>query len=222
MAITKRVSGALATAAAAIALIGLSATPAMASTTLTATVKGGGSITAVASKTVLSNGTGAKKVSVTCATKGKTDASKASGSITNGTHKGASPLAVGTTTALSFGNCTGPVGTVTTKVETSKFKISVDSKTTGSGDTDGIVGPVTVKVSMTGCSFIVKGSAPGYYDNANHTLHVTASLPTKALSSAQLTVSGVSGCFGLVANGDHPSYTSTYTVSRKITIKVTT
>lgn len=221
MAITRRVGGMLATAAAVVAVVGLSATPAMASTTLTATVKGGGSITAVASKTVLSNGSGAKKVSVTCTTKGKTDASKARGSIGSGKHKGASPLAVGTTTGLSFGNCSGPLGKVTAKVETKKFKISVDSKTTRKGDTDGIVGSVTVKVSMTGCSFTVKGTAPGYYDNANHTLHVTASLPTKALNKAQLTISGVSGCFGLVKNGQHPSYTSTYKVSRKITVKVT-
>lgn len=221
MAITRRVGGMLATAAAVVAVVGLSATPAMASTTLTATVKGGGSITAVASKTVLSNGSGAKKVSVTCTTKKKTDASKARGSIGNGKHKGASPLAVGTTTALSFGNCSGPLGKVTTKVETKKFKISVDSKTTRKGDTDGIVGSVKVHVSMIGCSFTVTGTAPGYYDNANHTLHVTASLPTKALNKAQLTISGVSGCLGLVKNGQHPSYTSTYKVSRKITIKVT-
>jgi hypothetical protein len=219
MAITRRVSGVLATAAAVAAVVGLSATPAMASTTLTAKVSGGGSITAVASKTVLSNGSGAKKVSVTCTTKKKTDASKATGSISNGTHKGAEPL-VGKTTKLSFGNCTGPVGAVKTKVEALSYKISVDSKTTKKGDTDGIIGPVKVHVSMTGCSFNVTGTAPGFYDNANHTLHVTPFLPTKALKKAQLTISGVSGCFGLVSNGNHPSYVSTYTVSRKVVIKV--
>jgi hypothetical protein len=221
MAITRRVGGALAAAAAVVAVVGLSATPAMAATTLTAKVTGGGSITATASKTVLTNGSGASKVNVTCSSSKKAAASVASGTVKTGTYKGASPLKVGTTTKLSFNNCIGPLGPVKTTPESFPYFISVDSTTSSKGITDGIIGPVKVKVTMTLCSFTVTGSAPGYFDNANHTLVVTSKLPVKALSKAQLTVSGVSGCAGVVKNGQHPTYTSTYKINRKISIKST-
>jgi hypothetical protein len=213
MTIRKRGGSILFTAVAAAGLIGLCAAPALAATTLSVSVSGGGSITAVASKTVLSD----NGINVTCTTKGKTDASLASGTIGNGSHKGASPVQVGTSTKLSFGNCSGLLGAVKTKVESLPYKISADSKTS-KGDTDAIISGVKVAVSMTSCSFMVTGSAPGYYNNANHTLNMTSKLPTKALSSAALTISGVSGCSGVVKNGQHPTYVSTYKVSRKVVI----
>jgi hypothetical protein len=145
----------------------------------------------------------------------------ATGTVKTGTYKGASPLKVGTTTKLKFSNCTGPLGTVTTKPESYPYLIKVDSKTTSKGITDGIIGPVKVFVSMTGCSFTVTGSAPGYFDNANHTLVVTSNV-NGALNKAQLTVAhGVSGGAGLVKAGQHPTYTGTYSINKKITIKVT-
>lgn len=222
MAIWKRASQALCAAAAVAAVVGLSATPAMAAaTTLKVSVKGGGSITAITSKTVLTDVTkAAGPINVTCTSNKKAPASKATGSISNGTHHGAAPVKVGTTTKLSFNNCLGPLGPVQTKVEIPKsgYTIAVDSKTTKSGDTDGIIGPVKVAVHMTGCSFTVTGSAPGYWNNKKHELVVTPKLPTKALKSAQLTISGVSGCASLVVNGQHPTYVGTYSVSRKVTI----
>ncbi len=220
MTLTKRVSSVLLTATAAAAVVSLGAGPAMASTILTAKVSNGGTITATSSKTTLSD----HGVSVTCTSSGSVAASKATGSIPTGTHKGASPLKVGTVTKLSFGHCAGPLGKVTTKVMALPYTISVDSKTTSTGKTDGIISGVKVAVSMTGCSFTVTGSSPGFYTNGTHTLTMTKTLklPTKPLNSAKLTVSNVAGCASLVKNGDHPTYVSThpYTVSRKVTIKV--
>ncbi len=226
MAITKRVGGALATAVAAVAVIGLSATPAMASTTLTVKVTGGGSITAktgTSSKdtTVLTD----NGVSVTCSAKGKTPSSEATGSISNGSHKGASPVAVGKTTKLSFNDCEGLLGPVTNKVE-AEGSISVDSKTNSAGDTAGVIGPVKVAVSMPGCSFTVTGYAPGYYSNKTHTLFVTTKLP-KGLTGtfkAQLTISNEKSCpGGIIKNGQHPTFVANggYAVSRKVVIKST-
>jgi hypothetical protein len=219
MTIGKRALGVLSTAAAAAAVIGLSAAPAMASasaTTLTAKVSGGGSYTATTAKTVLSD----NGVNVTCTTKRKTAASTGSGKIPNGTDKGKAPVKVGTVAKLAFNNCAGPLGKVSTTIKSTPYTVSVDSKTNSKGQTDGMISGVKVAVKMTGCSFLVTGSAPGYYTNGKHSLTMTSKLPTKALVKAQLTVSGVSGCLGLVKNGDHPSYVGTYTLSRKGTIKV--
>jgi hypothetical protein len=220
MAIMKRAGGVLFAVATVAAAVGLSAAPAMASTTLTAKVANGGSITATAKSTVLTNTHKGTTAKVTCSTKGKTHASVATGTVASGTDKGASPLKVGTDSKLNFKNCTGPLGLVTTTPTGFKYSIKVDSKTSSKGITDGIIGPVKVKVSMTGCSFTVTGTAPGYFDNANHTLVVTNKLPVKPLAKAQLTIAGVSGCAGLVGNGDHPTYVGTYSINKKITIKV--
>jgi hypothetical protein len=201
------------TGTAAALAIGFGATSALATTaTLTVKVTGGGSYTASSSSTVLTD----NGVSVTCT------GSTASGKIATKTYTGkTSPVQVGTATALAFTGCTGPLGTVTVTVNSLPYKVKVDSATNSSGQTDGMVTGVNTAVSMTGCSFNVTGAAPGYYTNSGHTLTLTPTLPIKALNKAQLTVSGVSGCAGLVSNGDHPTYKSTYKVSRAIVITST-
>ncbi len=211
----KRTLVALSAATAVAAVVGLSAVPALASTPLTVKVSGGGSYTAKTAKTVLSD----HGINVTCSTRGKTQASTASGKIPNGTHKGKAPVQVGTATKLAFGNCTGPLGRVTTTIEKTPYLVSVDSKTTRKGQTDGFISGVKVKVKMAACSFMVTGSAPGFYLNSKHTLNMTSKLPAKPTTKAKLTVSGVSGCGGIVSNGDHPGFTGTFTLSRKGTIK---
>jgi len=128
---------------------------------------------------------------------------------------------IGTVASLSFSNCAGPLGAVTTTVEAKPYAVSTNSKTNRKGQTDAIITGVKVAVNMTGCSFTVTGSAPGFYSNKTHTLTMTPKLPTKALTKAQLTVSGVATgtCGGLVNTGDHPTYKASYTVSRKVIIK---
>ncbi len=222
MAILKRAGGALFAVAAVAAAVGLSTAPAMASTTLTVKVTNGGTITATAKTTVLSETVKGVPINVTCSTKGKTPASVSSGPVKTGTYKGATPVKVGTVTKLSFNNCEGPLGGVTNKPESYPYSISVDSATNSKGETDGIIGPVKVAVSMTGCTFLVTGEATGYFDNANHTLVVTPKLPVKALTAAKpLTVSDVDGCDGIIVNGQHPTYTGTYSINLKVSVNST-
>jgi hypothetical protein len=211
MRIRKRAGSALFVVAASAAAIGLGATTALAtSATLTVKVTGGGSYTATSTKTVLTD----NGVSVTCT------GSKATGSIPTKTYTNATtPVTVGTSATLNFTGCTGPLGAVTVKVNKLPYHVTVDSKTNAKGQTDGLITGANTSVSMTGCSFNVIGSAPGFYTNSSHTLSLTPKLPNKPLNSGQLTVSNVNGCAGLVNNGDHPTYKSTYKVSRAIVIK---
>jgi hypothetical protein len=220
MTMRKRVGSALITLSAVALTVGMSASSAMAATTLKVKVTNGGSYTAKAGTTVLSDGS----VSVTCKTVGTTPASKATGNIPTGTHTATSPVTVGTVATLNFKHCTTITGGVTTTVQALPYKVKVDSTTTSTGKTDGMITGIKVKVSTTGCSFLVTGSAPGYYDNGTHKLHMTTpgNLPKKPLNTARLTVSNVSGCSGLVNNGDHPKYKGTYTLSRAIKIKSST
>ena len=211
MGIRTRAGSALLVVTATAATIGLGATMALAaSATLTAKVTNGGSYTAKSSNTVLTD----NGVSVTCTS------STASGTIPTKTYSNATtPVTVGTSAKLSFSGCTGPLGAVTVKVNSLPYKVQADSKTNSKGQTDGMVAGANTSVSMTGCSFKVTGAAPGYYTNGSHTLTLTPTPPVKLLNKAQLTVSGVNGCAGLVSNGDHPAYKATYKVSRAIVIK---
>ena len=213
MGIRKRAGSVLfASGAAALAVV-LGATTALAATTLTVKVTGAastGAFTAKSGKTVLTD----KGVSVTCTS------SSSSGVLKNQTTTGTSPVAIGTVTKLSFTGCTGPLGPVTTKVNSLPYKLKIDSKTNSLGQTDGFISGTNVNVSMTGCSLTVTGSAPGFYTNSKHTLSVTPKLPITPLNKAQLTISNVVGCAGIIMNGDHPTYTATYTVT-PTTIKIT-
>jgi hypothetical protein len=207
-----RIGKALFTGAAAALAIGFTASTALATsaTTLTVKVTGGGTYTASSTKTTLTD----NGVSVTCT------GSKAGGTISTKTYTSKpAPVKVGTSSSLSFTGCTGPLGAVTVKVSGLPYSVEVDSATNSKGETAGIVAGANTAVSMTGCSFNVTGEAPGYYNNSKHTLNLTSTPPVKLLTKNQrLTVSNVNGCAGLVNNGDHPTYTSTYTVSRKIVI----
>jgi hypothetical protein len=210
MTMRKWAGSVLFTAAGAAAVVGMTVGPALASTTLTVKVSHGGSYTAKAGTTVLAD----NGISVTCTS------SKGSGKVSNGTHKGAAPVKIGTVAKLSFSSCHGLLGNVTNKVHGTSL-LKADSKTNRKGQTDAIITGVNVSVSMTGCSFTVTGSAPGYYTNKTHTLTMTPKPPKglKPLVKAQLTVSGVNGCSTVVSNGDHPTYKGSYKVSRKVTIK---
>jgi hypothetical protein len=208
MTLRRRAGGAVFTLTAAAAAVALGATTALAAT-LTVKVTNGGTYTASTTKTTLTD----NGVSVTCT------GSKGAGSIPTHTYTSATtPVKVGTVSSLSFSGCTGPLGAVKVSVSALPYSVKVDSKTTSTGKTDGMITGVSTKVTMTGCSFTVTGRAPGYYNNGDHTLHVTPSLPTTPLNSARLTVGNVSGCAGLVNNGDHPTYKATYAVSRAIKI----
>ncbi|HUC23421.1 MAG TPA: hypothetical protein VMA73_12000 [Streptosporangiaceae bacterium] len=219
MTMRKRAGSVLFTGAAAAAIVAMSVGPALASTTLTVKVSHGGSYTASAKTTTLTDNTKDGPIAVTCSTVGKTPSSKATGKLSNGTHHGKNQVKLGTVSKLAFNNCTGPLQAVTTKVS-GKPVLNADSKTNSKGDTDAIITGVKVSVSMEGCSFIVTGSAPGYYSNKTHTLYMTPKkLPVKPLAKAQLKVSGVTGNCVAVNNGDHPTYLASYKLSRSIVIK---
>jgi len=211
MRIRKRAGSALLVGAAVATVIGLGTATALAtSATLTVRVTKGGPYTAKSSKTVLTD----NGVSVTCSS------SKTSGLVPTKTYaKAKVPVKVGTAAKLSFTGCTGPLGKVTVKVNKLPYHVTVTSKTNAKGQTDGLITGANTSVSMTGCSFRVTGSAPGFYSNGSHKLTLTPKLPNRPLASGRLTISGVSGCAGLVSNGDHPAYKSIYTLSRAFVIK---
>jgi hypothetical protein len=200
----RKIAIALAASAAAATTLGI-AGPASAATTVTVTNPASPGYTAVSGTAKLTDGS----VNMTCTS------SNAAGNLPSA-HV-TLPANVGTVTSLSFNSCSGPLGTVTTTVNSLPYNVTLAGWDTTNARATGYLGSVNVKVSMPLCNFVVTGNAPGYYVNSSHTLQVT---PAQALPSGvtPLTVSAVSGCAGLVANGDHPTFTAAYAVSPAITV----
>ncbi|HEY9330784.1 MAG TPA: hypothetical protein VIS09_21505 [Streptomyces sp.] len=186
---------AVATGVASAAVV-LSATQAMAFPATTWTVTGG-AFTAVSTNTVLSvNG-----LPLTCPTAG------AAGSATSAT---GNPATVGSITSATFGTtaspCTSALGPVTPIATTSPaWQLVAEDYT--SGVTSGYIKNIQAKLTVLTCTFNVTGEVNAKFTNSTRKLGVSN-------STRQLTVStATAGCAGIVAVGDHPTFTGDYAVT---------
>ncbi|MFE6037457.1 hypothetical protein [Streptomyces sp. NPDC056452] len=152
--------------------------------------------TAVSTNTVLAvNG-----IPMTCPT------AAASGSAASAT---GNPAKVADITAASFGTtaapCTSILGPVT-PVTTMPWQIWAEDY--NAGVTSGYIKNIQAKLTVLTCTFTVTGEVAGTFTNSSKVLSVSSN------ATRQLTVSGAtSGCAGLVANGDHPTFTGDYAVT---------
>jgi hypothetical protein len=191
--------------------IGFMATSAHADLNINVTVAGAGTGTLAGSTTDVSFRL--KGAEITCeSTAPNPLASTLQLLVNNGATAGAAPLSVGSVVKVMFSNedCTGPLGKVTIRPKTNDHGFFVNSITSNAGRTDIELGMVNMKIAMTGCSFRVEGGADGYFNNAAHSLTMSPTLPIKPAQKTELTISTVSGCAGLVKDGQHPVFEGTY------------
>ncbi|MGW1226229.1 hypothetical protein [Streptomyces sp. NPDC001478] len=182
-------------ASAALAL-GVSQAMAFPATTWTVT---GTSYTAASTNTILTvNG-----IPLTCPT------AAASGSAASTT---GNPATVARISAASFGTtakpCTSPLGPVTPVANTSPaWEIVAQDYNATTGVTTGYIKGIKASLTVLTCSFTVGGEVDGKFTNGTHVLSVGG-------STHQLNVLTASaGCTGIVAVGDHPTFTGDYAVS---------
>jgi hypothetical protein len=211
MTILKRAGGALVTGIALAGMLALSASAAGAATNsrvaATWTVKPGGAITAKAGKTTLTDkNTGSI---LTCTS------SSGKGTVKKGS--GLSGTGIGSITSLGFSNCTGPLS-LTFTVKTTHFPWHLNAKSFAGGVTTGTITGIHATLSGPGCSATVdgtgatanNGSVTAKYSNSTGKLSTTG--------AGNLHVYNVSGCAGLINNGDSTSFVGSYAVSPKQTI----
>jgi neocarzinostatin family protein len=172
------------------------------------TVAGGGTLSAAAAKTTLTAG----KLALTCSASGPTPASTASVTVSNGTTSARAPHPIGIASGLAFSNCSSPLGTATLTAAGQPYPVNANSLTS-SGATAATLSDLDINVAMKGCKFTVTGSAAGDYSNKTHLLAITPNPSPKGSTKAQLSVSNVGGCTGLIKNGGHPVLTSSYKLS---------
>jgi len=172
------------------AVLGLSTGPAVAAVTWS--VSGGGAFSAPSTTSLVLINAGGTPVAQ-CAS------STATGSAPNGAGLSGSSL-IGFT-GFSFTGCTTSLGTTfTTSVGTLPLAFAGVSYSAASGTTAGVVHGFVLVVQSTLCAARFSGTLTGTYNNTSHNLALSGSL----------TASQVTGCLGLVSNGDLLSYTITY------------
>jgi len=188
-------------AATAMAALTLSATSALATAT-TYTVSPGGSYSGTAGTTTFTDNNTGNELSRT--------SGKASGTLESGS--GLSGTDIGTITSTTFSKCTGPLGLSFTVKQVGTWDINITSSS--GGISDGFISSVDATLSGPLCSATVTGSADASYSNSTGVL----TLKPVSGSGHVLTVSGVSGCLGLINNGDTSSFDGAYTISPAQTI----
>lgn len=133
----------------------------------------------------------------------------AHGTIPLGTHS----ATLGNITGSTWATCTGPFGLnlIVTQPSTSSWVLTGDSYNATTGVTSGHISNVTANITSNpagSCSFTVSGAVNATYTNSTHVLAVANSGTTNFL-----TISNVSGCFGVVGSGHHASFTANYSVT---------
>jgi hypothetical protein len=197
---------ALATAACALAVtVAVAVTGlALAQTTINVTVTGGGTFTGHTSPATFA----VPGVTFTCS------ASTASVTINNQTISGPAPLAIGTAVNFAFTGCTGPLGATTLTPTPTTYQVAANSTTNPGGVTDLTVGTFHIAFAMTGCTFTVSGTAPGSYNNNTHVMGMGPIPPSPPVKVVKLKISKVSGCAGLVTDGQVVKFTAPYTLKK--------
>lgn len=133
----------------------------------------------------------------------------ASGTIT--AELGSDGLGVGTITDTTWEDCIGPGGLSMQVTHVGNWSINIDGDASGT-QVDGYIGDVQAQVSdidASGmlCNFTVTGEAHGYFDT------VTQQLVVEEVGfSGNLELSGVTGCFGLVTNGNPADFEGAYDI----------
>jgi hypothetical protein len=140
--------------------------------------------------------------------------SKATGSFKkrgSGTH-------IGRINSLAFSKCKEPTGISFTITGIFPWYINVTGINQGKGEVSGTISSMKATVAATGCSFTVAGASASVGGTAKMTYtNSTAELSVLA-SGGTLHVWDVSGCLGVVSNGDPASYNAVYTVNPAQTI----
>lgn len=184
----------------------LAAAPVTYKVTAGRTVKG-----SVAYKGTTAKGTQAKPTVTFTDTRSSTTvgctSGTASGTIKLGRRVAAAKM--GTVTKTAYTSCTAVGGLVTlTQTQVGTWYLNGSGKT-ANGVTKVFISNVKAKISSTACSLTLTGSADATYTNSTGKLAVKP----RAGSGHKLKASNVSGCSGLITNGDVIAFVGTFRVS---------
>lgn len=176
-------------------IAGLGASLAFASAT-TWTVSPGGTDTASAATVMLRDTT--TEASLTCASSHSVD------SVDSGSGLSGNDIAV--ENSVSFSGCSGPIGTFSVMPLGTWL---INAQSFSAGVATGTITDVIAVIDGPSCTATVSGTAAGTYSDGTGAVQVFG---------GSLHISGVTGCSGLLRNGDPATFTGTYVASPRQTV----
>src|SRR5882757_10863598 len=132
------------------------------------------------------------------------DSGTAGGSTTVGTGLSGTNIAQISGPSTTWTNCLGPLGLELDPTGVGAWNLQAVSYDSGTGVTSGQITSINAHVSSpdaTSCVFDVTGTVNATFTNSTHQLAISPD-PT-------LTISNVTGCFGLINGGDQASFQAT-------------
>lgn len=136
------------------------------------------------------------------------DSGTADGSTTVGTGLSGTDIAQISGPSTTWNNCVGPLGIELDPSGNGTWNLQADSYDSATGVTTGRITDVSAHVQspdQTSCVFDVTGSVNATFTNSNQQLAINP--------DATLNISNVTGCFGLINEGDQASFQAIYGVS---------
>jgi|SRR5580658_6800445 hypothetical protein len=188
--------------ATAVAVVAMSAAPALAG--ITWTVKNGGTdlgVTQSGSSTLKDT---SSDDTLTC--------TSGAGNVTIPDGTGMSGTDLGDITAVSFGHCTGPFGISPTLTPSGTWMVNAVAY--ASPTTTGTISNLDVGISSFLCSGTVIGTVSASYSNTTGTLTV---YPDGAL----LKIAPGASCLGIISSGDTLDYNATYVLQNTPYVQIT-
>jgi hypothetical protein len=126
---------------------------------------------------------------------------KMSGTLESGS--GLSGAGLGTITTASFTGCTIATVAITVATNGLPWKLNATSYSSAKGVTTGTISGIDLVASAPGCSATLDGTAAGANDGVTKITYTNSTAKIKLLGTGgNLHSYAVSGCFGLVNNGD--------------------
>jgi len=144
--------------------------------------------------------------------------STATGAATRGS--GQAGPGIARITSTTFSNCVGPLGIMFTVQHVGTWLLNAVTPTaTGA---NGTITAVQARLSGSLCSATVSGSVPVSFINSNNaTPPSQAQLQVLPTNPGTLTITNVSGCFGLINNNDKASFRGTYNITNPVPLRIT-
>lgn len=123
---------------------------------------------------------------------------------------GHSGLSIGQILASDWISCTGPLNLTFGVSQVGTWDIDALAATSDPDVSTGAVTGVQASISGPGCSATFTGGAPGSYDNSTGTLTLDPNGANPG--NAELTASNVTGCLGIITNGDKGLFSGDFSV----------
>jgi hypothetical protein len=118
--------------------------------------------------------------------------------------------AIGTIDNTTWTTCTGPFGLTFNVNHSGTWNINAVAPTADPAVSVGSITNISASISGPACSATFTGGVPGYYRNATGTLSVDPTAPNPG--NVSLVASGVSGCLGIIQNGDTAQFTGNFAI----------